>query len=118
MNKAFFAAAATLAVLLTGAAHAQVPRSMSDTHASGAVATSLQTLLADWNRIGFQPPSKPGQYRVYGRDGHITSGPEYSYMVSLIRTAGADARAGRNEDALTKIARVRRLLGKENPQDG
>src|SRR3954467_14168130 len=110
MNNALFAAATTLAVL-TGAAQAQVPRTLPDTQSSGAVTASLQTLLADWDRIGFQPPSKPGQYRVYGRDGHVTSGPEYNYMISLIRTAGADARAGRKEEALTKIASVRRLLG-------
>jgi hypothetical protein len=118
MNKALFAAAATLAVVLTGAASAQSPRTMPDTHASGAVTASLQTLLADWDRIGFQPPSKPGQYRVYGRNGHVTSGPEYNYMISLIRIAGADASAGRNEEALTKSRASNACLArkKENPR--
>jgi hypothetical protein len=87
---------------------------MPETPVSGASAASLQTLFADWDWIGFQPPSKPGQYRVYGRHGYVTSGPEYNYMVSLIRMAGADARAGRDREALAKITAVRTLLAESS----
>jgi hypothetical protein len=86
---------------------------MPETPAAGASAAALQSLLEDWDRIGFQPPSKPAQYRVYGRDGYVTSGPGYNYMASLIRAAVADSRAGRDREALAKIATARTLLAQQ-----
>jgi hypothetical protein len=35
-----------------------------------ANAASLKALLAEWDQAGFGPPSKPAQYRVYGRNGY------------------------------------------------
>jgi hypothetical protein len=102
---------AALALAMPSAAHAQLPRTMSP--ASDTSATALQGLLEDWDRIGFQPPSKPAQYRVYGRDGYVTSGPEYNFMASLIRSAVADSRAGRDQDTLMKIAAGRNLLAQQ-----
>jgi hypothetical protein len=63
---------------------------------------------------GFNAPSKPGQYRVYGRDGHVTSGPGYNTMVSLIRTAAYDVRNGKDHHAATEIAKARSLLAASN----
>lgn len=80
----------------------------------GSGMASLTTLLAEWDRAGFNAPSKPGQYRVYGRDGYVTSGPGYNHMVSLIRTAANDVRNGKDQDAATKIAEARRLLAASN----
>lgn len=51
-------------------------------------------------------PSKSMQYRVYGRVGYVTDGPGYNAMVSLIRSAARDSRAGRDEEALVKIDKV------------
>ena len=76
----------------------------------GTGVTSLSVLLAEWDRAGFVPPSKPGQYRVYGRNGYVTSGPGYNAMVSLIRSAVNDVREGRAREAETKIASARGLL--------
>lgn len=76
----------------------------------GDGAASLRALLAEWDQAGFSPPSKPAQYRVYGRDGFVTSGPGYNAMVSLIRSAIADARAGRDRDAAIKANKARGLL--------
>jgi hypothetical protein len=73
-------------------------------------AGALNTLLADWNRIGFSTPSKPAQYRIYGRDGHVTNGPDYNAMVTLIRLALEDSREGRDQAALAKVSKVRSLL--------
>jgi len=67
-------------------------------------------LLAEWDRAGFVTPSKPSQYRVYGRNGYMTSGPGYNAMVALIRAAVNDAREARDRDAATKIASAKALL--------
>ena len=108
MTKTIFAAVAMLAMAAT-TADAQSPRS-PDLSLHGSSAVALQALFADWDRIGFSPPSKPGQFRVYGSGGYVTSGPGYNTMVTLMRIAAADSRAGRDQEALEKIARVRSLL--------
>jgi hypothetical protein len=78
---------------------------------AGSSAAALSALLADWESIGFSTPSKPAQFRVYGRNGHVTSGPTYNAMVTLIRLALKESREGRDQDALAKVAQVRKLLG-------
>jgi hypothetical protein len=118
MRQILFTAVAACAVIAAGAAYAQrnplEPVQPSYVSSVGSAA-QLNALLAQWNRIGFNPPSKPGQFRVYGRDGHVTSGPLYNTMVSLIRSAANDSRLGREQEALTKIAKLRGLLGQ--PQE-
>jgi len=112
MKNLLFAAVAALAVATAGLASAQpYPVSPGDVGRSSSAAAVLNVLLADWERIGFSAPSKPMQHRVYGRDGHVTDGPGYNVMVSLIRSAAIDSRAGRDQEALAKIGRVKRLLG-------
>ena len=76
----------------------------------GGSSAALAALLADWDRAGFSAPSKPAQFRVYGRKGYVTSGPGYNAIVSLIGSALRDSREGRDQEALAKIAKVRRLL--------
>jgi hypothetical protein len=78
-------------------------------------AASLDALLSDWDRAGFNTPSKPSQYRVYGRNGYSISGPEYNTMVSLIRSAVRDAQQGRDQDAAIDIAKARGLLASVAP---
>jgi hypothetical protein len=97
----------------TGATVPNVP-----TGQVGTGVTSLSALLAEWDRAGFVPPSKPGQYRVYGRNGYVTSGPGYNTMVSLIRSAVNDVREGRAREAATKIASARGLLAATSPVRG
>jgi hypothetical protein len=79
---------------------------------SASSATQLKALLEDWDRAGFTTPSKPSQYRVYGRDGHVTDGPGYNAMTSLIRAAMRDSRLGHEREALIAIARAQALLGR------
>jgi hypothetical protein len=86
--------------------------------AESSVVASLNALLADWDRAGFVAPSKPGQYRLYGRNGYVTNGACYNAMVSLIRSAVSDTQQGRDHDALTKIAKARRLLAAGNLGQG
>lgn len=108
MTKTVLAAVAMFAIAAT-TANAQ-SSGASDLSRPGSSATALQELFADWDRIGFSAPSKPGQSRVYGRGGYVTSGPGYNTMVTLLRIAAADSRAGHDEEALEKIAKVRNLL--------
>jgi hypothetical protein len=82
--------------------------------AVGSSVESLTALFAEWDRAGLNAPSKPDQYRVYGRDEHVTSGPGYNTMVSLIRTAAYDVRNGKDHDAATEIAKARSLLAASN----
>ena len=102
---------AAIAMLATAGMTANAQSSRSPDHVlPGSSAVALHALYADWDRIGFSTPSKPGQARVYGRGGYVTSGPGYNAMVTLMRIAATDSRAGRDEGALEKIATVRNLL--------
>jgi hypothetical protein len=103
------------AVQATSAGTASVVVGSKADPAAGSTAASLNALLADWNRAGFNPPSKPSQFRVYGRNGYVTSGPEYNAMVGLIRTAVADEQHGRDQDAALHIAAARGLLAGVTP---
>jgi hypothetical protein len=117
MKHVILAAAAVLAVGAVGTAHAQsAPSSVNAIRTVGTNAASLDALLAEWDRAGFVPPSKPGQYRVYGRNGYVTSGAGYNALVSLIRSAVNDSREGRNRDAVAKIAKARSLLAADRAQ--
>jgi hypothetical protein len=68
---------------------------------AGSSVPQLNALLTEWDQAGFSTPSKPSQYRVYSRNGHVTNGGSYNYMVSLIRSAASDIREGRTGDAAT-----------------
>jgi hypothetical protein len=135
MKYTILAAVAALAVGTWGTAHAQNAQSVASAGAASAPAAyqpsagadsapaayqqgsaaSLDALLSDWDRAGFNTPSKPSQYRVYGRNGYSISGPEYNTMVSLIRSAVRDAQQGRDQDAAIDIAKARGLLASVAP---
>ncbi len=123
MKHLMLATLTALALANVTAAHAEDQRSAvavaQPTYAAAEsnVAT-LTALLAEWNRAGFVTPSKPGQYRVYGRNGYVTSGPGYNAMVSLIRSAESDTRRGHDQDAAKKIASARNLLAASNSGQG
>jgi hypothetical protein len=86
----------------------------SGTPEGGNSVTALNALLAEWDQAGFGTPSKPSQYRVYGRNGYVTTGEGYNYMVSLIRSAVSNTREGRDRDAAAEIAEAGRLLATTN----
>jgi hypothetical protein len=110
---------AAVAALVAGAgtaAHADNPSVPTVASASiGSDAGSLNTLLAEWDRAAFNPPSKPSQYRVFGRNGYVTSGPEYNAMVASIRSAVNDAAAGHDRAEALDIAKARSLLASVAP---
>ena len=124
MKYTILSTVAALALGIASAAHAQSaaalqPAGTATVSASapsrqGSVA-SLSALLADWDRAGFNTPTKPSQYRVYGRDGASISGPEYNQMVELIRSAVTETRQGRDQAASLHIARATSLLANIDP---
>jgi hypothetical protein len=61
---------------------------------AGSSVSSFNALLAELERAGFVAPSKPSQYRVFGRNGYVTNGPGYNVMVALIRSAVNDSDKG------------------------
>jgi hypothetical protein len=98
-----------------GARNAPMAAASKASPETESTAASLGALLADWDRAGFNPPSKPSQFRVYGRYGYVTSGPGYNAMVSLIRSAVREADQGRDRDAAMHIAQARSLLASVAP---
>jgi hypothetical protein len=116
MRNVSFAMIAVLTAVMTPAAFARAPRAATAASAPGSSTAALHRLLDDWDRSGFLPPSKPSQFRIYGRDGYVTSGPDYAFMVSLIRAAIRESGLGNDAAALTKIATVKQLLG-PHPND-
>jgi hypothetical protein len=118
------AALAAFAMGTAVTAHAenqQFPNNPSQPAYSGAraeVTSSLTALLAEWDRAAFSPPSRPSQYRIYGQNGYVTSGPGYNAMVSLIRSAVKDSREGQDREAALKIASARNLLVASSARQG
>src|ERR1051326_2389608 len=60
---------------------------LSEARPGASSVASLNALLAEWDHAGFNAPGKPGQARVYGREGYVTTDGGYNFMVSLIRSA-------------------------------
>ena len=91
---------------------------LSEARPGASSVASLNALLAEWDHAGFNAPGKPGQARVYGREGYVTTDGGYNFMVSLIRSAENDVRVGRDADAARKIAQARNLLTASNSEKG
>jgi hypothetical protein len=125
MKYTILSAVAALAVGTAATAHAQSTASAVHPADTGAVSVSalsqqgsvasLNALLADWDRAGFNTPTKPSQYRVYGRNGAAITGPEYNAMVELIRSAVTETRQGRDQAASLHTARAVGLLASIDP---
>ena len=125
MTAKTLAAAAALILGAATASHAGDPRLASNTapdaqHGSTTSTTTaspdttqaLNALLTEWDQAGFTPPSKPAQYRVYGRNGYVTTGSGYGVMVSSIRAAITAVHAGHDDEALANIDRAKSMLAK------
>ena len=116
------ATAAALAVSVAVTAHAEnasvfngnARTVFSEARSEASPVASLNALLAEWDHAGFSAPGKPGQSRVYGRDGYATTGGGYNFMMTLIRSAANDVREGRDQEAAPKIAKARVLLAASN----
>ncbi len=123
MKHILLATVASIVVGAAGTAHAQSTESarapVNSGYATTGVGTaSVNALLADWDRAGFTPPSKPSQHRVYGRNGYVTSGPGYNAVVSQIRAAVGEVRLGHDADAAAHIAAARGMLASITTSSG
>ena len=74
---------------------------------------ALEQLLADWDAVGFEMPSKPSQMIVHGRNGRVSTGPEVTYMINQIRQAVWDCQHGNVHAVRERVALVTERL---NPQ--
>ena len=104
-----------VAALIAGTAATAHAKDAIPTYSAAQNAASLKALLTEWDQAGFNPPSKPAQYRVYGRNGYVTSGPGYNTLVSEIRSAVNDARRGGDRAEAADIARAKSLLAASKP---
>ena len=77
---------------------------------TAACSGALNSLMSDWDSIGFAEPSKPAQMVVAGRRGYSTSGGQFNYMRTQIRIAARDCEAGHDADSLSHIEKVREFL--------
>jgi hypothetical protein len=78
----------------------------------------LASLANEWNAISFAPPSKPGQAIVAAKDGHVTSGGQFNYMIGLIRQAHAECNRGDTASAMQDITIVRDRLDRSAHPSG
>jgi hypothetical protein len=71
---------------------------------------ALNSLMAEWQSIGFVEPSKPAQTIVAGQHGYRTTGGQYNFMRQEIRAGARDCTSGSDATALQHINTVRELL--------
>jgi hypothetical protein len=73
--------------------------------------SALEALNGDWQKADFPAAaSKPGQALMVASGGHEASAGQISYMQTQLRLAARDCGAGRNEQALQRMTKVRQLL--------
>jgi hypothetical protein len=75
-----------------------------------ACTAALNSLMTEWQAIGFAEPSKPAQMIVAGQHGYATTGGQFNFMRQEIRASARDCAAGNDASALQHINLVRDLL--------
>jgi hypothetical protein len=98
----------SLGLLLSGAGQ-HAARAQSLTPAPSCT-IALDSLMAEWQSIGFAEPSKPGQMVVTGQHGNTTTGGQFNYMRRQISAGARDCAAGRDADALSHFNTVHGIL--------
>src|SRR5579859_1041512 len=86
------------------------PAAAQPTAPLGPCQTALGALAAQWQAISFEPPSKPAQMIVAGRNGYVTTGGQYNVMTSHIRAAHLACERGDGEAAMQHISAVHEIL--------
>jgi hypothetical protein len=102
-----------IATILTGVLAGST--SAQPTLAGNSCQGAVTSLVNEWNAISFEPPSKPGQAIVTGKDGHVTSGGQFNYMTGLIRQARMECDRGDAASAIEHIAVVHDRLDRSRP---
>jgi hypothetical protein len=90
---------------------ARPPAAQAQGQSADLVCTgALATLMSEWQSIGFAEPSKPAQMIVAGRNGYTVSGGQFNYLRTQIRMASRDCENGRDNEALSHLVAVYRVL--------
>lgn len=76
---------------------------------------ALADLMAQWNQIGYQEPSKPSQMIVAGRNGQTTTAGRYYFLRAEIQASARSCEASRQEEAMQHINTVRVALAGRGP---
>ena len=71
---------------------------------------ALESLMREWDAIGYQTPAKPAAAHVAGRNGHDATGGQVTYMQTQIRLALADCDKGNVAEVMRRVAIVHNLL--------
>jgi hypothetical protein len=82
--------------------------------ATASCRSALTALAAEWNEIAFMAPGKPGQTIVTGREGYVTTGGDFNFMVGEIRLAHVACDRGDEASAMQDIAAVQDTLAHAN----
>jgi hypothetical protein len=91
--------------------HAQAQPQASAPSCSAALAD----LMAQWNQVGYQEPSKPSQMIVSGRNGQTTTAGRYYFLRAEIQASARSCEASRQEEAMQHINTVRVALASRGP---
>jgi hypothetical protein len=78
--------------------------------ADASCEAALAAVSEEWRAAAYEPPMKPAQAYVIGRDGRHPSGRQVTYMRAELKLAAHECSAGDNRGALQHIAIVHRLL--------
>lgn len=70
----------------------------------------VQSLKNEWNAVGYTTPSKPTAMRVVGKLGHENTAGQIISMQRQMAEADADCKAGKQDEALQKVASIHDLL--------
>jgi hypothetical protein len=99
-----------LPVLIVGLSAGAQSATAQPTPATGPCRSALMALAAEWNEIAFMAPGKPGQAIVTGREGYVTTGGGFNFMVGEIRLAHVACDRGDEASAMQNIAAVQDIL--------
>jgi hypothetical protein len=105
-----------LSVLIVGLIAGGQSATAQPAPAIGSCRSALTALASEWNEIAFMAPGKPGQAIVTGREGYVTTGGDFNFMVGHIRLARVACDRGDDASALRSIAAVRDILAHSNPR--
>jgi hypothetical protein len=80
--------------------------------------SALNSVISQWNQIGFEMPSKPGQAVVSGKDGHTLTGGQYGYIEGQLRVARKECDRGDSQSSLQHLSVVRDMIDRSGRPNG
>ena|ERR1700722_4911532 len=106
---------AAMLILALGLAFAGLGQHAQAQPQAPSCSAALADLMAQWNQIGYQEPSKPSQMIVSGRNGQTTTAGRYYFLRAEIQASARSCEASRQEEAMQHINTVRVALASRGP---